>query len=105
MGSATARVQWVAVNETANVSVAVQPNAGRDEVVGFEDGVLRVKIAAPPVKGKANRELIDFLSKRLGVSKRSITIEKGLTSRRKVIAIEGLSEAEVTERLTRDIHK
>ncbi len=87
------------------ISVQVHPNASRNEVVGFEDGVLRVKIAAPPVKGKANRELIDFLSKRLGVSKRSITIEKGLTSRRKVIAIEGLSEAEVTERLTRDIHK
>jgi len=83
------------VNETASVSVVVQPSASRNEVVGFEDGVLRVKIAAPPVKGKANRELVDFLSKRLGVSKGSITIEKGLTSRRKVVAIEGLSKDEV----------
>ncbi len=83
------------MNETASVSVVVQPSASRNEVVGFEDGVLRVKIAAPPVKGKANRELVDFLSKRLGVSKGSITIEKGLTSRRKVVAIEGLSKDEV----------
>jgi len=77
----------------------IQPNARRNEVLGFEYGVLRVKIAAPPVKGKANRELIDFLSKLLGVSKGSITIEKGLTSRRKLVMIEGLSQAEVTKRL------
>ncbi len=83
----------------AIVTIQVQPNARRNEVVGFEEGVLRVKIAAPPVKGKANKELIDFLSKLLGVSKSSITIEKGLTSRRKVIAIEGLSQAEVLRRL------
>lgn len=68
-------------------------------MVGFEDGVLRVKIAAPPVKGKANRELVGFLSKLLGVSKGSITIEKGATSRRKLIAIEGLSQAEALRRL------
>ncbi len=85
-------------NQT-NITVYVQPNARRNEVLGFEDGVLRVRIAAPPVKGKANKELIDFLSGLLGVSKGSITIEKGLTSRRKVIAIEGLSQAEILQRL------
>ena len=87
------------MDETASVSILVQPNAGRNEVVGFEDGALRVKIAAPPVKGRANRELVDFLSKRLGVSKGSITIEKGLTSRKKLIAIEGLSQDEIAKRL------
>lgn len=87
------------MNETASVSVAVHPNAGRNEVLGFEEGVLRVRIAAPPVKGRANRELIDFLSKRLGVSKGSVTIVKGLTSRKKVIAIEGLRQDEIAKRL------
>ena len=85
--------------EIAHINMQIQPNARRNEVLGFEYGVLRVKIAAPPVKGKANRELIDFLSKLLGVSKGSITIEKGLTSRRKLVMIEGLSQAEVTKRL------
>ncbi|MGB2854691.1 MAG: DUF167 domain-containing protein, partial [Dehalococcoidia bacterium] len=80
-------------NQT-NITVQIQPNAKRNEVLGFEDGVLRVKIAAPPVRGKANKELIDFLSGLLGVNKSSITIEKGVTSRRKVIAIEGLSQAQ-----------
>jgi hypothetical protein len=68
-------------------------------VLGFEDGVLKVKIAAPPVKGRANRELIEFLSQLLKVSKSSITLEKGATSRRKVISINGLSQAEVSKRL------
>ena len=77
----------------------IQPNARRNEVLGFEEGILRVKIAAPPVKGKANKELVDFLSGLLGVSKGSITIEKGLTSRRKLVVIEGLSQAQILERL------
>lgn len=67
-------------------------------MLGFEDSVLRVRIA-PPLKGRANRELIEFLSQLLNVSKGSITLEKGATSRRKVIGISGLSQAEVWKRL------
>jgi hypothetical protein len=85
-------------NQT-NITVQVQPSARRNEVLGFEEGVLKVKIAAPPVKGRANRELIEFLSQLLKVSKSSITLEKGATSRRKVISISGLSQAEVSKRL------
>jgi uncharacterized protein (TIGR00251 family) len=65
----------------------------------FEDGVLYVKIAAPPVKGKANQELIRFLSDILGVSRANLTILKGERSKRKVIAIEGLSREQVGRRL------
>ena len=72
-------------------------------MVGFEEGVLRVKIAAPPVKGRANKELIEFLSQILKVSRGSITLEKGATSRRKVIGISGLSQAEVSRRLAAQI--
>ncbi len=61
--------------------------------------MLRVKVAAPPVRGKANKELIDFLSQLLGISKSSIAIEKGLTSRKKVIAVKGLSQTQILERL------
>jgi len=86
-------------HSTAKITVHVQPNARRNEVVGFEDGVLRVKIAAPPVKGRANRELIEFLSQLLGVSKGSVTIEKGATSRSKVIGVSGLSQDDILNRL------
>ena len=85
-------------NQT-NITVQVQPGARRNEVLGFEDGVLKVKIAAPPVKGRANKELIAFLSELLKVSKGSITLEKGATSRRKLIGVSGLNQAEVAKRL------
>ena len=83
----------------AKITVQVQPGARRNEVLGFEDGVLKVKIAAPPVKGRANKELIAFLSQILKVSKGSITLEKGATSRRKLIRVSGLSQAEVAKHL------
>jgi uncharacterized protein (TIGR00251 family) len=68
-------------------------------VVSFADGVLRIKIAAPPLKGKANKELLAFLSQALGVGQGTLTIVKGHTSRNKVIAISGLSREEVIGRL------
>jgi uncharacterized protein (TIGR00251 family) len=76
----------------------VQPNARQNEVTGFKDGVLHLKIAAPPVGGKANQELIKFLSALLGVSKTSLTIEKGVTSRRKLIGVTGLTLDQIIER-------
>jgi uncharacterized protein (TIGR00251 family) len=77
----------------------VYPNASRNEITGFTDGILQVKVAAPPVKGKANKELADFLRQALGVSKSSLTIVKGHTSRNKVMAIDGLSQETVEKRL------
>ncbi len=82
-----------------SITIHVQPNARRNEVLGFEDGILHLKIAAPPVKGKANRELIELLSKLLGVSKGSINIERGITGRRKVIAIARLDREQIVARL------
>ncbi len=68
-------------------------------MVGFADDVLRVKVSAPPIKGKANRELITFLSWLLGVGKGSVNIIKGHTTRNKVVAVDGLSREEVMKRL------
>ena len=82
------------------ISVRVYPGAARSEVVNFTEGVLRVRVAAPPVQGKANRELISFLSQLLGVGKGSLIIVKGHTSRDKVIAVVRLSHEEVIQRLS-----
>jgi len=84
----------------AKISLRVYPNAAKSEVVDFANGVLQVRVAAPPVKGKANQELITFLSQVLGVSKAALTIIKGHTSRSKVIAIDGLSQEEVIQWLS-----
>ena len=85
--------------EQATIMVQVQPNASQNRVARFEDGVLHLRIAAPPVKGKANQELLRFLSDILEISQTSLTIEKGLTSKRKVIAATGLTQQQVTELL------
>lgn len=81
------------------ISVRVQPRASRNEVTGQENGVWKIRIMAPPVEGKANKKLIEFMSERLGVSKSRIEIVKGETGRNKVVAIEGLERGEVSKRL------
>ena len=91
----------MAEKEQSKITVHTQPNASQNEVVSFKDGVLRVRIAAPPVKGKANQELIKFLSDVLGVSKSNLTIEKGLTSKNKTVAIRGLGQEQVVRLLER----
>ena len=60
---------------------------------------MRVRIAAPPVRGKANRELLSFLSQFLGVSQSSLAIIRGHTSRNKTVAVSGLSQEEILRRL------
>jgi uncharacterized protein (TIGR00251 family) len=86
--------------ENISIPVRVQPNAARNEVVGFTDGVLQVRVAAPPVKGKANRELVDFLGQVLRVGKSRLVIIKGHTARNKVVAVSGLSQEEIGRRLS-----
>ena len=86
----------------AEISVRVHPNAARSEVTDVTDGVWQVKVSAPPVKGKANKELVAFLSQLLGVSKSQINIIRGHTTRNKVVAIDGLSQEDITKRLLPD---
>ena len=86
----------------AEILVRVHPNAAKNDVVGVTDGVWQVRISAPPVKGKANKELIAFLSRLLGVGKSQISIIRGHTSRNKAIAINGLSQEDIMKRLAPD---
>ncbi len=81
------------------LSVRVHPYSAQNKLISFTDGVLHVKIAAPPRQGKANKELVAFLSQLLGISKRQFTIVQGLTNRNKIITIQGLSQKDIMERL------
>jgi hypothetical protein len=85
--------------EQVRIRVQVKPNAAQNGIVGFNGGVLHIRIAAPAVKGKANQELIKFLSNILGTSKSNLTIEKGTTDRRKVISISQLPRDQVMKQL------
>lgn len=83
----------------ARIRVRVQPGAKKDEIVGFQEGILRVKVSAPPVEGRANTALIAFLAKQLGVRKSNVTIVTGQTSRDKLVEIIDLDDAQVRGRL------
>ena len=85
--------------ESANIVVQVQPNASQNKIVRFQDGILHLKIAAPPTKGKANQELLRFMSDILGVRRVYLTIEKGIIGKKKTIAIKGLLQHQVTIKL------
>ena len=81
------------------VLVQIQPNASRNSIVGMSGDVLRLKVAAPPVEGKANQELIKFLSKYLHIRKSDISIEKGLTGRIKTVTIYGIEHDQLAKLL------
>jgi uncharacterized protein (TIGR00251 family) len=72
------------------LTLYLQPRASRTEVVGAHGDALKLRIAAPPVDGEANDELIRFLAKALGVTKAQVTIASGATGRKKRVRVEGV---------------
>lgn len=81
---------WPCVVQTAQgvvLDLSVVPGAKRTECVGLHGGALRVRLAAPPVDGKANEALLRWLSESLGQPRRSITLLRGLSSRRKQVLL------------------
>ncbi len=72
--------------------VKVVPGASKNELVGWQNGELKVRIKAAPEKGKANQELISFLAESLNLSKSQIHLKSGETSPHKKLFIEGISE-------------
>lgn len=70
-------------------TVRVVPRASRSAIVGEHDGALRVRIAAPPVEGAANEELIRTLAQALKVSRSAVQITAGHSSKTKHVSVEG----------------
>jgi uncharacterized protein len=68
----------------------VQPGARKSEFAGEHGGRVKVRLAAPPVDGKANDALVEFLAEHYGVPRRSVRITAGLKSRLKRVTIEGI---------------
>lgn len=71
--------------------LTVVPGAQRTQVVGLYGDRLKIRLAAPPEKGAANRELIDFLARALGLPKSSLKLTVGAQSRHKMVAVSDLS--------------
>jgi len=83
----------------ARIDLYVQPRAARSEVVGLHDGVIKIRLAAPPVDGAANDALVEFLADLFRVRKSSVRVVAGHTSRRKVVEIDGVDDALVAATL------
>ncbi|MEO7038097.1 MAG: DUF167 domain-containing protein [Polyangiaceae bacterium] len=83
----------------ARIRVRVKPRASKSRVLGVREGALEVAVAAPPLDGEANSELIRTLAAALGTAKSAIEIISGEGSRSKLVAISGLTEAELRAKL------
>jgi uncharacterized protein (TIGR00251 family) len=81
------------------INIYVQPRASRTEVVGPHGDAIKLRVAAPPVEGEANDEVIRFIAKTLGVSSSAVRIVSGETGRRKVIEVDGITLPEAEKRL------
>jgi uncharacterized protein len=78
------------VKPPATIIVHVVPRARATEVVGRHGDAIRIRLAAPPVDGAANAELVRFLADRLGLPRRAVSIARGITARRKTVAVTGM---------------
>jgi uncharacterized protein (TIGR00251 family) len=83
--------------------VQVAPRASRSEIVGEHNGALRIRIAAPPVDGAANEELIRTLARAFGKRRSAIAIISGQTARTKQVEVTGVTWSDLQNLLTKMI--
>ncbi|HIJ70689.1 MAG TPA: YggU family protein [Planctomycetes bacterium] len=90
-----AGVDITEVQDGVVLVVKVVPGASRTAISGELDGMLKIKVSAPPEKGRANQCLIEFLSKRLRVKKKAVSILSGTSHPAKRVQISGVTAEEV----------
>ena len=77
------------------LTLHIQPGAKKTEFAGLHGDALKIRLAAPPVDGKANEALIRFIADQLGLAKSAVNLKSGQTSRRKVLEVTGATAAAV----------
>ena len=82
-----------------DLQIRVRPRAGRNTIEIGDDGQVTVRVTAAPERGRANEAVVELLAKKLGVSRSSVTLVRGITSRDKVVRIDGVTDREVRGRL------
>ncbi len=73
-------------------SATIQPKSSQNAIAGIHDDSLKIRLTSPPVDGAANRVCVKFLAKQLGVSPSNVSIVNGLTSRKKTIQVDDITE-------------
>jgi uncharacterized protein len=76
--------------ESCEIAIRLQPGASREEIAGERDGLLLVRVTAPPVDGRANAALCRLIAKRARVGVRSVSIVRGAGAREKLVRVEGI---------------
>ena len=92
-------IRFTAQDGALTFTVRAQPRATKTVLAGEIEGALKIKIAAPPVDGAANEELIRFLAKVFAVPRRAVTILSGATAKNKIVRLHGLTAAQFETRL------
>ena len=90
---------------TTRLKIKVVPGASRSEISGWLGDVLKVRVTAPPEKGKANKAVEVLLAQALGLPEAALRIVSGSTAQRKTVIVEGVSGDEVLRRLSVDGRK
>lgn len=85
----------VAGDGRVTLTLHIQPGAKKTEVAGQHGDALKIRLAAPPVDGKANEALLRFVAETLGLPKSAVNLKSGQTSRRKVLEIHGAAIAAI----------
>lgn len=88
--------------ESVVLSLHIQPGAKKTEVAGLHGEALKIRLAAPPVDGKANQALIDFLAEALSVARNRVELISGASSRVKRVRIAGIAATLAVQRLLPD---
>ena len=91
--------EWlrVAADGRITVTLHIQPGAKKTEFAGLHGDALKIRLAAPPVDGKANEALIKFVAETLKLPKSAVNLKSGQTSRRKVLEVSGSNRAALTD--------
>jgi uncharacterized protein len=90
------------IRETKNglsFDIHVNPHASRAGIAGLAEGMLKVKVTAPPVEGAANEAVIALLSKKLGIRKSQIKIYAGAKGRKKMILVGDISKSDLEQKI------
>jgi uncharacterized protein (TIGR00251 family) len=92
--------EWLRVGDgRITLTLHIQPGAKKTEVAGLYGDALKIRLAAPPVDGKANAALIEFVADLLDVAKSAVSLKSGQTSRRKVLEVIAVSADDVQRKL------
>jgi uncharacterized protein (TIGR00251 family) len=75
--------------------IHVVPKSAKSEITGVQDDALKIKVAAPPVEGRANAECVRLLSDVLGVKRNQVTIISGHKSKKKTVAVRGVKRSDI----------